>query len=137
MLQKKFGGMVIQLDRAGNPQQVPLWTLDKEEADMVVSAIDGVRTKLPMMPEKWALPMAAVWLGGVVLFTFSSRISIYKQLKAQAVQEQQMQARQNVATAGRQNGVHPEAVSVPGGLPPVTPDGEPPADWDGILREAQ
>lgn len=131
MLQRRFGGYVLVQDRHGQVQPQELWVLSREEADAISSAIDGVRSKLPLMPEKWALPVAAAWLGGVVLWSLSSRVTVYRQLQAQAAGQMAAQQHQQTAQAGyHPNGTTPDVVN---GIP-VTPDGEAPPDWDAALR---
>lgn len=126
--------------------------LDDAELDICTGAIDGVRAKLPLMPDKWALPAAAAWCGGVLLFTFSQRWAIYREIKAQALAQagaagqQQTVDNHRAAHTGSPGGTAPGepgytyAESPNGDRVPIAvldANGNPPTDWDAVLRQAQ
>ena len=128
MLQTRFGGYILVPDKRGNVQPQELWLLSREEADTISSSIDNVRSKLPLIPEKWALPMAAGWLGFVVLWSLSNRVTVWRQLQAQAAAQMAAQQQQGRAQAGYSpNGTRPS--EQPAG---VTSDVD--HDWDAMLR---
>lgn len=120
MLQKKLGGQTYQLNDTGQLVPTDIWTVDYDEADMLVGAIQGFRSVAPEVPSKWMLPLSAAWLGGIVLFTFGTRLSTWKGWKqAMSAQMEQANRQQTAQTAytppvNSQNGQHvqPEAMAV-------------------------
>lgn len=146
LLQRKFGGQIQQIQEDGSTKIVDLWTFDKDELDILTNAVEGVRGRLVALPEKWALPVAVLWLGGVTVALFSQRIAIYRELKAAAAGQQQAAAQQQAVDAHR-NGHTPTQAAQPG-MPftyAETPEGErvmvavldesgnAPAGWDQAL----